>query len=164
MLLSFFSPTSFVTGIDYSSNPDCIHTEDIDYDESTHSPSLTLGEDGKYSVELIEKPKPPVTPESPESKHARIVSKILSNETLKKEDLEWESFSSNEKGEIINRKIYGSVLEELVWQKKEIRLASKSKTLYTTPSTTIFSEKEISDCLTIQAQLVQIEELKTLLS
>lgn len=161
MLLSFFSPTEYVTGIDYSHHPECLHTEDIDFDPSNHTATIEE-KDWKYLVKISEKPIVQKL-ETPTEKHARILQKIISTEGIKKEDLEGEIFSSDEKRKIINQLVYGDELSETLWIKKEMRLASKSNTLYTKPSA-IFTEKEKVDCLKIQAQNTKIEELKTLLS
>ena len=102
MLISFFTKTEFVAWVDYSWHPDCIHQEEVDIDLSIQVPVL-IGNEGEYSIEVEEKESPP---ETPEEKHARIRSEIISGD-LEDIDLEWEFFSDFEIGEIITDRVFG---------------------------------------------------------
>ncbi len=103
MIISFFSHTDYTTGVDYSSNPDCLHQEDIEINLDTHIPVL-IEEDGEYSIEVQEKTLPP---ETSEEKHARVYNSIISTESLDDIDLEWEIFSDFEIGELITARCFG---------------------------------------------------------
>ena len=84
MFISFFSKTEYVTGADYSQNPDCIHQENLDMNVDTQEPVLT-GSEGNYKIEILDKAIPE---ETAMQKHARIKQALLSTEDISEFDLE----------------------------------------------------------------------------
>lgn len=115
MFISFFSKTEYVTGADYSQNPDCIHQENLEMNVDTQEPVLT-GSKGNYKIEILDKAIPA---ETAMQKHARIKQALLSTEDISDFDLEWEQFSDIEIGDIITARIFqGNPYAQLVLQAK----------------------------------------------
>jgi hypothetical protein len=82
MLISFF-PTSYETGIDYSSHPDCIGVHEVDCDLSIHIPTLV-----DWQVVLINRPAEPIPPETAEQRRTRKIEEFISAWSIV--DFDWE--------------------------------------------------------------------------
>lgn len=98
MKISFFTPTEYVTWVDYSTNPDCLGAFDVDFNPEAQ---IAILEDGE--VVVTDKPK---QPESPTEKHDRIYQSIITAKSLDKIDLEKEEFSDIEIGDLITAKVF----------------------------------------------------------
>lgn len=111
MIISFFSSDTYTTWVDYSSHPDLVYQDEIEINLSTHRPRLIQTESG-YSIEVIEN----ITEETLEQKRARVKKLFIeaNEEDISTDILEWEVFSWQELGDMLNQRLcWGNIYKEM---------------------------------------------------
>lgn len=115
MKVSIFSDLTYATWIDYSytpedvdlslpsrGDPNCIACLDIDFDPETQALEFAMSKK-KLTYEIVSLPE---KPEDPHVKHQRILLEVVWTPDLKSLDIEWESFTDMEIGEIICKRCF----------------------------------------------------------